>query len=85
MAVARAVTVGDLALQVDDVACQQASDLVGARGELGERAGGDQFGLSGDGELRFEPEQGPLGLEVGLPLLGDRVPSEAVGDVRCHR
>ena len=79
------ISLGDLTVEVDEVAGEQACDLPAARSEVAERASRDQFGLPRDGELGLEPKQRALGREVGFALLGGRGPGEPVGDVRARR
>jgi hypothetical protein len=72
---------GDLAVEVDQIAGEEAGNLPRPGAQLGEGACGDKLGLSSDGELGFEAQEGPFGEEIRFPLLSGRGAGEPVGDV----
>lgn len=79
------VPFGDLAVQIDEIACEEPSDLARPGAQLGEGSGWDELCLPRDGELGFQAEQGTFGRDVRFALLGGGGAGEAVGDVGPDR
>src|SRR6476619_5145106 len=59
---------GNLAVEIDDIAGEKARSLAGTGGELSVGTGRDEVGVTRHGEMRFQAEQRSLGREPGFPL-----------------
>jgi hypothetical protein len=75
---------GDLSIEIHEEAGEESTHRLYSRRELRVMRGGEQLGLSRDGEGRLQPEELAFGGAIELSLLARRISSVSLGDVLGH-